>query len=96
MGADFVKAKPRRETVVIEYMKFTPQEIHIGVNDSILWKNKDIVPHTVASESKEFNSKEIAPGSRWTYVFRKAGTYSYKCDYHPSMSGKVIVEDRKY
>lgn len=96
LGAAFAPHKPERHTVVIESMKYAPSEIRISVNDSIRWMNKDLVPHTVTSLDKKFDSKEIPSHGRWTYVFRKPGTYPYKCDYHPMMSGTVIVEDRKH
>jgi copper binding plastocyanin/azurin family protein len=37
------------------------------------------------------NSKTLKKGQSYTFKFTKAGTYDYKCVFHPSMKGSVKV-----
>ena len=65
----------------------------IGKNNTVTWVNNDIAPHTVtADNSGGFNSGNINPGQTWTYTFTTPGTYHYHCNYHPWMTGTVIVK----
>lgn len=79
-------------TVVIRELKFQPAVLTVSVGDTVKWKNDDIVPHTATStESKEFDSGNLAVGSSWKYVARKKGTYFYICTLHPNMKAKLVV-----
>lgn len=64
----------------------------IGVNSTVTWTNNDVAAHTVTSDSAIFDSGNINPGESWTYTFTTPGTYAYHCDYHPWMTGTVIVK----
>jgi len=79
----------------------------IGLSNRILWTNSDSVPHTVTSDdhyvdksSGSFNSLDqqdnvpggyLLPGKTFTFVFTQVGTYSYHCEPHPWMQGKVDI-----
>ena len=77
---------------------YSPDLIVIHKEDSIIWKNKDDVVHTVTSGSsfsssergKEFDSGLL--GGTYTHKFMKAGVYNYFCQIHPTMVGKIIVK----
>lgn len=78
--------------VTIEQMRFDPptQTVHRG--DSVVWVNKDLVAHTVSADARIFDSSSIAPEASWQYVVSKPGRYPYKCLFHPTMHGTLIVE----
>lgn len=78
-------------TVVIENMKFNPDNITIKKNETITWVNKDIFPHTATALDKTFDSKVIEAGKSWKYKAKKAGTFEYKCDLHPVMKAHITV-----
>jgi plastocyanin len=78
-------------TVDIEGMKFVPETITVKKGDHIVWKNKDVVPHT-ATATGSFDSKSIAPGASWNQVVRKAGQYDVVCRFHPGMKAKLVVQ----
>jgi len=86
----------RTHTVVIESMKFTPMEVHINPGDSVIFQNKDLVPHTAtAKEPKAFDSGLIKAGESWTVQFvGHPQTIRYACVYHPTMEGRVVVAQR--
>jgi plastocyanin len=78
-------------TVNIEGMKFVPETITVKKGDHIVWKNKDVVPHT-ATAAGSFDSKSIAPGASWKQLARKAGQYDVVCRFHPGMKAKLVVQ----
>ena len=76
---------------------FSPGTITVvlGHNATVIWTNNDTVPHTVYVKTgapKTFDSGNLAPGAVFQHTFDVAGTYTYGCDYHPSMLGTVIVK----
>src|SRR6185312_16465943 len=79
-------------TVTIENLKFSPAQLTVSSGDSITWQNHDLVPHTVTSLNKGFDSKMISPEKSWTYFARRAGTFKYKCSFHPAMTGQFTVK----
>ncbi len=65
----------------------------VGVNNTIVWTNKDAIFHTVTAVDGSFNSGTIFSGQTWSHTFTRPGTYSYYfCQYHPWMKGTVIVK----
>ncbi len=71
---------------------FSPSSITISPGDTVVWTNKDSAPHTVTSTSgAELVSGTIAAGSTFSHTFNNAGTFGYKCEFHPSMTGSVTV-----
>jgi len=82
-----------KHTVVIENMQFQPKVLQVKVGDLIVWKNRDVVPHTVtASSGDTFNSGKIEPDGSWSYRVRKKGTIPYVCTYHPTMAAQIVAK----
>jgi plastocyanin len=74
---------------------FQPKNISIaiGVNNTVTWTNDDDVVHTVHSDLPEFDSLFLDPGKSFTHTFTRPGTYTYHCDPHPWMVGRIIVKN---
>ena len=88
--------------IIIENIKFIPNEIIIRVGTIVTWINKDnsdpLYPeHTVSIDILEINSPEIVfgggPNEEWSHTFVEIGEFSYHCTIHPWMTGKIIVVD---
>ena len=45
--------KPQMHTVTIEGMRFQPEMLTVERGDTIVWVNKDLVPHTATSKAGE-------------------------------------------
>lgn len=86
-----VAAGAATHAVTIEAMKFEPATLRVKAGDQVVWRNKDLVPHTATAERK-FDSREIAAGKSWTWTAQAPGQMDYICTYHPGMKGKVVVE----
>lgn len=88
-GADGARAA---RTVVIENMQFNPPQMTVRVGERVVWVNRDLVPHTVTSTSKLFDSGSIASNGSWSFIPRKAGAYAYGCSFHPTMQATITVQ----
>ncbi len=91
LGLPSAAAKRRVHTITIRDLKYLPATLIVSVGDTVVWKNEDMVPHTVTDRGKSFDSGSIVNGASWSYVVNKKGTYSYYCTFHPNMNGKLIV-----
>lgn len=78
-------------TVTIEGMQFQPATVTVKAGDTVVWRNKDLVPHTATAAGK-FDSKSIAPGGQWSWTAKAKGRQDYVCSFHPTMKGTVVVE----
>jgi plastocyanin len=85
-------AKTAEHTVEIKGMEFSPKTLTIKAGDKVKFINKDSAPHTASATDGRFESGELAEGQSEIVTFEKADTYAYYCMFHPSMSGKIIVE----
>ena len=84
--------KPVTHTVTIDATRFEPEVLTIKAGDSVIWVNKDVIPHTATSQAGGFDSGTIATGASWKHGFRQKGAFEYLCAFHPTMKGKLKVE----
>jgi predicted lipoprotein with Yx(FWY)xxD motif/plastocyanin len=70
---------------------FSPASITVGVGGTVTWKNTGTRNHTVTADDGSFDSGSLASGATFTETFTKAGSYTYHCSIHPSMTATVVV-----
>lgn len=86
-------AAHKTHTVVIEGMAFSPNRLELAPGDTVVWQNKDIVPHNATATDGSFKSPTIDPNHSWkTTVRGKARDIPYTCTLHPTMKATVIVK----
>jgi plastocyanin len=90
--------------VSIKNMAFAARTITVKAGTKVTWKNADGVVHNVTSADSMkttanvtglFASASLSNGKRFSFTFRKKGTFYYECTIHASMAsmhGKVIVK----
>ncbi len=82
-----------KASVTIQNFNFSAPNVVIHVGDTVQWTNNDSTAHTVTStDGGPLSSGNLVTGSVYSYTFTKAGSYAYKCTYHPSMVGTVVVQ----
>ena len=72
-------------------LSFNPNPITINQGDSVIWMNNGPSAHTTTSDGGIWDSGTLLPGHSFTQVFPTAGTFTYHCNIHPTMTGSVIV-----
>jgi plastocyanin len=78
--------------VIIKGFAFVPDSLTIAKGTTVTWINQQSVGHTVTSDTGAFESATIASGGSFDFTFDTAGTYTYHCSIHPSMTGTIIVQ----
>jgi plastocyanin len=78
--------------VSIKNFAFNPGSITVPAGTTVTWTNDDSAGHTVTADDGSFDSKTIASGDSFSQDFATAGTFTYKCTIHPSMTGTVVVQ----
>ena len=83
-------AAPREFTVTMANMSYSGLPKDAKVGDTIVWTNRDTVPHTATAKDKSFDAR-VAAGKSQKTVLTKAGTIAIFCIYHPQMRGTLKV-----
>ncbi len=78
--------------VKIDNFSFTPATVTVAAGTEVTWTNRDDIPHTVVSDDQSIKSKALDTDEKFTFTFKKPGTYSYFCSLHPKMKGTVVVQ----
>lgn len=94
-GGDVTTAVPvpAGDTVVqLRQVAFSPAVIRVRRGQTVVWVNRDPVLHTVTADDRSWTSELLAEGATWSRRFDQPGEYTYHCEPHPQMHGRVIVE----
>ena len=85
---------PPGASVSIDNFAFTPAEITVAAGTTVVWTNRDDIPHTVtaAETPRAFKSDPMDTGDQFSYRFDHAGRFAYFCSLHSHMQGIVIVK----
>lgn len=85
---------PSTDEVEIEDMAFRPANITVKKGTTVTWTNKDSVEHTVTSDNSGGpRSAMLARDESYSFTFNEVGEFSYHCQPHPQMTGKVTVTE---
>lgn len=84
--------KPETAEVKIDNFSFGPGTLTVPAGTTVIWINRDDIPHTVVSTENVFKSKVLDTDEKFSFTFGKAGSYPYFCSIHPKMTGKVVVQ----
>ena len=78
--------------VSITDFAFQPAAITVAVGTTVTWTNNDSASHTITADDGSFTSDTLATGATFSHTFDTAGTVTYHCSIHPSMTGTVTVQ----
>ena len=86
------RAEPKTHTVTVEGMRFQPEVLTVSRGDTIVWVNRDLVPHTATSTAGSFDSTAIQADESWKYTAGTTGDFAYICAFHPAMKATLHVQ----
>ena len=78
--------------VTIDNFVFSPERVTVKVGTTVIWTNRDDIPHTVAAKDRTFKSKVMDTDESFAFTFSTSGEYTYFCSLHPHMTGTIVVE----
>jgi plastocyanin len=78
---------------------FSPDITNVSIGSNVTWINNDSQFHTITSGiepddpivGQKFESEALSPKETFSYIANETGTFSYFCQLHPTMKGKLIV-----
>lgn len=86
---------PSTETATVETTiegNAFAQPLTASVGDVVNWTNNDSVPHTVTMDDGACEV-ELDGGASAALQFNAAGSYSFHCEVHPSMTASIDVTE---
>lgn len=87
--------QPRAHTVEIRGMGFDPAVLSVSPGDTVIWINRDIVPHTAtAVQRAEWDTGLLQQGQSGRIVATVGDTIRYVCGLHPTMRGTLVIRER--
>ncbi len=85
-------AKSATHQVAIQNFAFSPASLTVKKGDKVVFTNKDSAAHTATGDFGD--SGTLRKDEVWTLntATLNPGTYAYKCNFHPSMRGTLIIQ----
>ncbi|HEU0012938.1 MAG TPA: hypothetical protein VFQ45_04605 [Longimicrobium sp.] len=80
---------PRTHAVEIRNFAYVPAEVAATPGDTIVWTNRDAVPHTATAGSRAWDTGNIAAGESGRVVVPEGAEGEYVCAYHPNMRARL-------
>jgi plastocyanin len=84
----------RAAKVEIADFAYDPDPVTVQVGGKVIWLNQDSAPHTATAEDGSFDTGTLEQGKLKSETFKRAGTYAYVCEIHPTMHGTVEVVEK--
>jgi plastocyanin len=91
-----ITIKGENDELKINEQLFTPNNLTISKGNSIIWLNKDNLPHTITlkkldeQQTQEFKFA-LSLGDSYKYTFDEAGVYGFYSDRSKWSEGKITV-----
>lgn len=86
-----VTPAPTAHLIEIRGMRFVPPEARVSPGDTVIWVNRDLVPHTATARDSTWSSAPLEPEESWSWVVEGSGTKEYTCVFHPTMEGRLNI-----
>ena len=77
--------------VRVRDFEFAQDTITVEVGDKVGWGNFGEFSHTVTNTDGSWDSGVLSTGEQFRIRPQQAGTITYLCTIHPSMTGTIIV-----
>jgi len=75
----------------LRHWHFDPAQLTVPVGTTVVWFNKGKEDHSVTADDKSFDSGLKKTGTSFERAFPRTGTFSYHCQPHPWMTGRIEV-----
>ena len=80
-------------TVEIKDFAFSPATLTVNAGDTVVFVNRDVVPHTATEATGRWDSNLLVAKRSWRLLITADTAWSYFCRYHPSMKGTLSIQD---
>ena len=95
-GVPAAAASAGGASVSIRGFAFNPVTLELARGTKVVWTNNDATAHTVTSGAARTKDgkfdQRVEPAASFAFTFNDAGTFSYFCSIHGSMTATVVVK----
>ena len=63
----------------------------VTVGTTVVVTNEEGTTHTWTALDSTFDSGALAQGDVFEFTFTEPGEFAYQCNFHPSMTGTIVV-----
>ena len=81
----------QRHVIEIRGLEFRPHELVVAPGDTVVWINRDLVPHTATADDATWDSETIDANQEWRIIVREGMRETYLCLHHPTMKGRFRI-----
>lgn len=78
--------------IYIEDMQFSPARLEVNLGDTIIWINRDFIPHTATADDTRWDSGTLAQGEKSSIVVDSDTLGQYFCRFHPGMTAELLLK----
>lgn len=82
---------PKTHAITITNFEFAPNNLIVSVHDTIIWTNRDIIPHTASADDGSWDTGHIGVNETASIDVTDAMGTSYFCRFHPSMKAGLTT-----
>lgn len=88
-GSDDDREQVQVEIAIADFQFVGDQDVLVG--GRVVVTNTDDASHTLTAVDGSFDSGTLAPGDSYEFTVDESGTFEYRCEIHPSMTGSITV-----
>lgn len=86
---------PNQQHIVeVRKLEFSPSELAVAPGDTVVWINKDIIPHTITADDESWDSDFVDTDADWQTVVEAGMSETYFCRFHPTMKARLRIVPR--
>ena len=86
-----VQEQVQVEIVIADFEFVGDQDVPVG--GRVVVTNTDAASHTFTAVDASFDSGTLAEGDSFEFIVDEPGTYEYRCEIHPSMTGSITASE---
>lgn len=88
-GSEDVGEQVQVEIAIADFEFVGDQDVLVG--GRVVVTNTDVASHTLTAIDGSFDSGTLAQGDSYEFTVDEPGTFEYRCDIHPSMTGSITA-----
>ena len=88
-GSDDDREQVQVEIAIADFQFVGDQDVLVG--GRVVVTNTDDASHTLTAVDGSFDSGTLAPGDSYEFTVDESGTFEYRCEIHPSMTGSITA-----
>ena len=92
-GCAAAAPRPVRHEIQITAFVYRAPRVPVHPGDTLVFINRDAVPHTATAAGQRWDSGEIPAGESRVVVLPANATGTYRCMYHPNMNATLAIAE---